>query len=787
MIAHGKRLAAVLIGVVVFALVLPASSALGPSGSMAGAPASATPALAATLSGGASSPASGSAAGSAVLSTLHADHAPMNEVFLPNFNARERVANGVVAPLYTTAPAPMGLGDFGIQDQDGQNVGTISYTSSVKASVTFGSLEPLYVGAAGPDQFTIQANTVLTDVTVLNTTGNQYWIQNVPVYYADSQTLVFEDNIWNFSNPSFYFPPNGIYAHGPGGFFIGDEVYIGVGSVAYTLAPPFTVTTYNNATILNDRPAVFFNYTVSKGGVSISGSYDFAEFNSTGGAVPTGPAASPTYQINGQAANPTGFLLNDAEIMIGGPGGGSTTNFLGISGSVGLWTQPNGTDQYVSVPSAYDFGTDTGETSAGIAEYSTGGANPTAVLTSGPSLLYPLWGVAGSVAPGAATYSFSVKPSNAFVFAAPGGSFNDSLAAWAPVPTSGTATYDLPPGTYSFQFLLSDYSPQGATYGASGTGHHASPVPVDLRFDPWAGVYTPLWAFDNAQLAAISFSGRGSERSPYVLFNNEYGAIDPLFGEFNDYEFPVFAGIFLVDTSAYVSVVDAPSFLIHYAIAPEASEAAAVGVPSTNFLEENFYGVSHVSIVGASDLTGWLYADDAGFTLASVVFWNSSDNLIAGNEFRVMSQGLILFGGTNNVVWGNTFTPVTLPSPYSNAIAYNGSTFAFELWESGDLIYNNAFLTPITAYTPTVNIYNGAPELSVDTWNVSYRSARDVLSVNGWGLSGNILGLNYEGGNYRWNYGTPSDPTGVLPYNNGGLITVGGDYLPLEPAVHHHH
>jgi thermopsin len=788
MSAHGKHLALVLIGVVAVALLLPTSSALGSANGGASAlltaPSLGTLSSAPSIAPAATSPAAGSAVGSSVLAALHADHAPMNDVFLPNFNARTTVTDGTVQPLYTTSPAPMGLGDFGVVDQKGQNVGTISYTPSVKASITFNALEPLYLDAAGPDQFTIQENTVLTHVDVLGNTSNQYWIQNVPVYYANEDLLVFEDNIWNFSNPGFTFPPSGIYAHGPASYFIGDEVYIGIGLVSYDIAPPFTVTTYNNVTTFNDRPTVFFNYTVTKGHSSVSGSYDFAEFNSTGLATPTGPAPSATYQINGEAPNPTGFLLNDAEIMIGGPGGGSTTNFLNIAGSMGLWTQPNGTHGYQSVPSAYDFGTDTGETSAGISEYSTGGSQPTVVLGSGPSLLYPLWGIAGAVAPGGAPFSFNLAPSNAFVFVSPGATFSDNTAAWAPVPTSGRVTYELPPGQYAFEFLLADHAPAALSLkGTAGEGGptHSISLPTDHRL----GVYTPLWALDNAQLAAISSSGRGTLNDPYVLFNNQYGPISPLFGEFNDYFFPVFSGIFLVGTSDYVSVVNAPTFEFAYTIQPEASEIADYGLPTVNFLEQNYYAVSHVSIVANPDITGWVMADDAGFTEASVVFWNSSDNLIAGNVFGVMSQALILFGGTQNTIWGNVFAPVQLPNSVSGGIGYNGSTFALELWESGDLIYNNAFGTPITAVTPTYNIYNGASALYADEWNVAKQSVWDVHFVNGWGLAGNILGLSYEGGNYWSNYGTVGDPFGVLPYNNEGNISVGGDYLPLVPLVHH--
>jgi thermopsin len=669
----------------------------------------------------------------------------------------------------------MGLGDFGIQEKDGKNVGTISYTSSVKASVTLNAVHPLYLAAAGPDQFTIQANTVLTHVDVLNSINTDYWIQNVPVYYASSHTLVFEDNIWNFSNPSFFFPPNGIYAHGPASFFIDDEVYIGVGTVSYNVAPPFTITTYNNATVYNDRPTVFFNYTLTSGTKSVSGSYDFAEFNSTGLATPTKPAPRPTQQINGEAVNPTGYLLNDAEIMLGGPGGGSQTNFMNIAGSFGLWTLPNGSAVFKDVPSAYDFGTDTGETSAGIAERSSGGAQPVADISSGPSLLYPLWGVVGSVAPGVVHQVLHISPSNAFVFVSPGTTFNANTAAWAPVPVSGSASYWLPPGTYTYNVLLSDRTPVKLTISGAGS------LTVDLRLNTALGVYTPLWAFGNAQLAGISQSGAGTITNPYVLLNNQVGLINPLFGEFNDFLFPVFPGILLSGTSAYVSVEDAPSFLFAYTIQPEQATVVHYGLPSTNYLEDGFICVTHVSVVDTPLISGWVFADDVGFTEASMVFWYSSDNLIAGNTFQVMSDALMLFGGTNNTIWGNVFTPIAAAAANPGAVGQYGDQSALTLWESGALTYNNAFLTPNTANTPTVNIYSGASALYKDRWNVPSQPATNERVVNGWSLSGSILGLTWQGGNFWQNYGTASDPYGVLPYNNGGAITYHGDYAPQVP------
>ncbi len=40
------------------------------------------------------------------------------------------------------------------------------------------------------------------------------------------------------------------------------------------------------------------------------------------------------------------------------------------------------------------------------------------------------------------------------------------------------------------------------------------------------------------------------------------------------------------------------------------------------------------------------------------------------------------------------------------------------------------------------------------------------------------------GRNFWANYGTAADPYGVLPYNDSGLITVGGDYYLLTPPLY---
>ncbi|MGC2360623.1 MAG: thermopsin family protease [Thermoplasmata archaeon] len=765
-----------------------AASALGSSNPVvqpASIP-STSPTASPTLASPSSSPASAVAvaASERLSNALTAAHVPQSEQLLPSMDPGVTVQNGMLTPKYSTVVAPVGIADYGIQEVGGKNVASISYTRSVEGVLDLKQLNLLYLDSEGPDEFTAQENAVLTGVTVHGDPNLQFWTQNVIYYYQSSHTLHLASAIVNFSSSAFNFPASTIVAGN--GFIDPGFGYFNPDGPAIVAAEPFTITFIENAAVVNNEPAVYFNYSVTSHGTTTAGSYDLVEFNASApGGVPPTPAPLPGYQINGKALGGTGYIPNDVELILGGDGGGSTASVVSIDGTMQLSTEANGTNSYAPVPAAYDFGSETGETITGIAEWASGGSTPTVHMSSGPSIETPLWGVKGSPPFGHGTVTLHLAPSNAFVFVSPGTTFDANAASWAgPVPVDGTATYDLPAGSYAYSFLLSDHTPQTRTTSlASGS---AVSLSVKLASNPALGVYTPLWAWSNSQLAAISApGGAGTVSNPYVLDNRESGLLNPLFAAFNDYIFPVFSGVQLVDTTDYVSVADAPAFAIAYSLPWESyylNTYLQVGLFSNN-LGYGFYGVEHVSVVSAPLITGWFFY--AVYGAANMIFWNSSDNLVAGNNFEVPSLGIYMFGGVHNTLWGNALSSLLPAAPYPGDILNYGNSLGLELWESHDLIYNNAFATAETAATPPYNPYDFSyiPEAWTDTWNVAKQPATDQRVVNGWILTGNILGLNYEGGNYWANYGTPSDPYGVLPYNNGGAILVGGDYVPLTTVV----
>jgi len=109
---------------------------------------------------------------SAALAAGAARHIPKIDMFLPNVHSAPTVSNGIVNPLYSVSPAPMGLGYFGVHDSHGVNVGTVTYFPSIEGAATINNVDPFYLASSSPDIFTMQLNTVLTQTEVLgNTSG----------------------------------------------------------------------------------------------------------------------------------------------------------------------------------------------------------------------------------------------------------------------------------------------------------------------------------------------------------------------------------------------------------------------------------------------------------------------------------------------------------------------------------------------------------------------------------------------------------------------------------------
>jgi thermopsin len=725
-----------------------------------------------------------------ILQTAQGDHIPLAAVSLPNLLGQAQVTDGIVGPSYPVAPAPMGIGTWGVTNTTGTPEAYTLQTTSWEGSITLGSYNSFWldndgaVSTTGTDNaFGVQLNAVTSNSTVGDASNDSFWTQNVLYFNLYPGEITFLDNVWNFSSPAVSLTSGTIYSGN--GTPVYPEFYYDFGP-SFPVTLPVTVHLYLNSSTTDDLSngygytTVRFGYDVvntNSGRTEESGVYDTVEFNST---TPYSQVPVSPFLVDGSQVSPTGYLPYDAEIMIGGPGGGTTTSFYEISGSESLQYWDSARDQYVNTPSAWDVAADTGETSEGIAEsYTTPG---TVSLGTGPSIVEPFWNATPGGTVGQATFSASISPTNAFVFFTPGTSFNTEFSSWAPTQTASHVSYVLPPGTYTVDALLSDHTPIQTTVTARA-GQTVS-LHFALSSNSAEGVYTPLVAWDNAQLAAISSSGSGTARSPYVLDNNApRGGLNAAFGEVNDYLYPVFPGVLLAGTTDHVDISDPSSFGLTYNSVYDAA-ITSLDLPLTNNLQFELFDTSNVALWGAHEITGWFFFEDYGpsglLPLANVVVWGGSNDLVGDNSFVSQGSSLLLAslsGVGDTVVWGNTFVNSSQLSPtmYPADGVTNGPPVAIFAFESGDLIYNNAVLTSITAYAPDVNFFNGEPELNLESWNLSMvEPSSYAVSVDGYTLSGAIVG-HWEGGNYWADY----VPAYGLPYDEYGYIASGGDYFPL--------
>ena len=834
----------------------------GPSGTSVPQPApTATPGIAAQAPGaaGAGALSSGKLTMSPfdqrVLETVHAltaDGVPTDRIRVPYTGAPAQIVNGVVVPgdavsgspvtpYASDAPAPSGIAYYGESDPSGTIQTTTLDASSVVGSLSVNQLKTLYLDTDTPDQWGIQLNSVLTNVTLQGTRGYDFWTQNAVNYIQQNETLSFGEDTWNFSSPYSTVPTDNstIASHNPNGS-VAVGLYIGEGP--FLFAPrPFNLTLYLNSSV---TPAgdqeLWFNYTLSTpGGHRTSSNYDWIVFNSTNPSHPATVGIAP-FEASGTQLDPAGSP-DDFELDYGiGAFDGATNDVLAANASAELDYCPIATascssSQFQSVPAAVDYGGETGETSSGLS-FTYAGTSETA--TAGPFTLRGLWGYSGAAGstPGSTPVVNQITVSGApdsptvmpYVFAFFRTSATpDTSFEWAPdVPL-----WHLAPGTYDYELMLADYQEKTGTIVVGVT---PTVLSVALPYDRTVGVYTPLWAFNNSALAGISTSGDGTLSDQYALFNNTDagcstcggatgGNLSAIFQAYNDWVFPVFVGVLLDGTNAYANLDQPVGFSV-----PTVDPYGDNPPNTVTDLQIEFVSTQHVTLsndaraggwpvyLQLTTLAGYVPSSQNPFPDANVVLWNSSHDLLRSNTFVPYPDcwgptDLLLYGGTRNTIWGNTLENASGPTGSDGCYAGLAES------ESGDLIYNNNFsVENPTVYLP-FDIYNdscpdgysgqcGPMTVAnyVDTWNVTLQPASAVsATVNGFALSGDILGpaCTLQGGNYWWDYGNALNPYGSLPfvnrYNYSDLapdfppsfsdvqssITSGGDYLPLTHAT----
>ena len=713
----------------------------------------------------------------------------------PNLNLLENPETGSVHPGYTGEPAPLGIGDYGLgattySYNTSHFVGTVTFNTPPNATQpgATGVIEPSaqgqhlgYVGS--PYEFGIQLNTVATNISFPGSDAGFFWTQNV-VNWNDTG-IHFVDDTFNFSAGSgFYLAPGTIYSgcnNNSAGVDTILYVYGGVfqcvgGTIPLSPASyPVTIQLYNNATInAQNRTQVAYGYRIIESGTGTvyTGISDTVVFNNPTAATAP-PANTPGFSVDGFTPAPVG-LLRDAEIDIVGGIGGDNAIFRSINGTASLMYSNASSGGWQTVPSAYNFGADTGETSAGIADYWVASSH-TLSFNQGPTMLYGLWNAEPqvSVASGDIQIAGSITPAYGFVFVGNvvPGVYGYNLS-WMPTTDAGTFNTYLPPlgapwtTTYYVQAFADGFAETNTTVTAATTS-----LTLTLARSPGT-LNAPLYAFSNAQVASLATNVTLSGAPPWTFIGLTVD-VNLTFNHLNDYMYPSFV-VFQTDgvtqavnvSGVYQGPNSGPDTLYFYD-APWGTPITGVLNPPPSILPYNL--AFYTSIIDLFGGTGdQLYLQEletfcSPYTClgAEVVLWQDTNAYLNETIVFPSNQG-VWVGDSTGTLLKNTEALLG----YGVTDIGSSHTTVWNLYDDGGLGING-YSTSDSTYS-WINVTNGGEGIAVGGdfgGSVMYDSYYDLpgssgLSVNDLYATDNSLGANitFSSGTSFYNV-TVYDPT----------------------------
>ncbi len=705
---------------------------------------------------------------------------PASAAYLPSLsllNEHVSTPSQAVSPIVTVSPAPMGIADFGLSANGPYSVYTQGVAGGIQlsgynatAGTTYETTGAYYWDGLSPNavvtpwQSGVQLNTVLNNVSYPGSDIGAFWTQNVLDF--SGSTLQFIDNVWNLSSPGAAMEYGTIYSGN--GVLVPGELYYDYGPTL-PLSFPLTINLYNNASIIDGRSALTFGYRVVEGATVYTGVYDTVVFNSQPTVVD--PLLTPDYLISGFNLAPDNFLLDDAELVFGGPGGGSNAEISSMSGDLSL-AFLNGS-AWEPAPSAYDYGTDTGETAIGMAA-TWSGTNES--VSQGPSILYGLWNTTYSVPSGQVPFVGHLDPSYGFAFIGLYGT-NTTNLSYAPSAANGTVLTWLPPSiVFNLTVFADGFSELNATFEGAVNAE------IDLVSSP--GTWNaPLYMNGDVQAAALALDTLGESSAPYEFYNLNV-SVNQTFNHVNDYYYPTFDLLWAYGLTTPLAVDnisqggDAPNGDTYYAPdyngsgenLPYFGDEIAVWSSPSPFFENLF-------------LPGYLLpaGTDGG---GAIALWNDSDafgyNLTSVDDtFGLWASDSPFTAEVDSVAYLGAVALTLMASAY--AFTYNLSAFGFaadvldEGGLYGDLDQLNAtgFSDGVVTYgTNDTGIYQlNATEESVAA-DLEFGSGLYVYAVNASfesvGVEG--LGLNLSSV-YDVAIGTSEfDPGVVLEESNNSVV-----------------
>jgi Thermopsin/Periplasmic copper-binding protein (NosD) len=581
----------------------------------------------------------------------------------PNLGLAEDPARSPAAqitPGYAAPPAPMGLADYGYGAAGAYAYNTSSFLATVNLTTPPNVTAPGSEGVIDPQgssfglvgspyEFSLQLNTIGTNFTERNTSTGAVWAQNV--LDINDSAIHFVDDVWNLTtNSSFRFAFNAI-ASGCAGAniplmiaFEGGVYQCVGGSIPISAADyPLTIQLYNNVSVNpTNEDVLAFGYAIWGHGILLgAGDYDTIVFVNPTGVAPVNAVAFTVNGFSRAPAQPQGYpqLLEDSEVTFGGPIGGANAVFRSLEGSLALdlWTG----SAFTTIPSAYNFGSDTGETAVGIAGYWN--ATGTEQVNQGPSFLYGLWDTSPElgVAPGAIQFQGSLNESYGFAFVSNVDPLvNQTNLSYVPTTVAGTFDSWLPPAVpalgsvyYTAAYAPGNFSVYGNTFSTNQSNFQ-----FPRMFSSFGFVDAPIYVRGDAQATSLAYNltARPLTATWSYNFTNLVVNLPIAFTHLNDYDFPTFVivqaeqlgrSIVVFNVTEGSNAFGGELYTIDFALPPAVpgwlTPAPSVLGPWKNFTEQfNLWGDYHPEIVDER-LNGSLAFPNVTGTQGGVVFFFS--------------------------------------------------------------------------------------------------------------------------------------------------------------------
>ena len=251
---------------------------------------------------------------------------------------------------YSSEPAPMGIADFGV-GHDG-----VPYAYNTSEFLGNFTWENLSVSGSGGTEFTVQLNVVLKFVE--DASVYAYWIQDVAFVDSSDGALSFENNIWNFSSSAGCLSAGGLSGNGTVYSYDGCQGYYAVSAESQPGAFE-TMPSPGNFQLLvrsylspSGEPEVAFEY---RDGVTSW----YVTYDNVVWPWARGVSADDGFVVDGTQYNPMN-LFYDAELTIGGPGGGRATEAINETHATSQLLFWNGNNFQAPI-AAYNFGSNTAE------------------------------------------------------------------------------------------------------------------------------------------------------------------------------------------------------------------------------------------------------------------------------------------------------------------------------------------------------------------------------------------------------------------------------------------